>query len=134
MDQMGAPAYRGIAEAPGGNVVALSERALWERHAELGEPWTRGALVERFLPLARSVARRYENLGEPIEDLNQVASLGLIKAVDRFDTSRGYAFTSSRYRRASASSNAISATAAGRYAPRAACRSCRCGSTARPDC
>jgi RNA polymerase sigma-B factor len=98
MDQMGAPAYRGIAEAPVGsertNVLALNERALWERHAELGEPWTRGALVERFLPLARSIARRYENLGEPIEDLNQVASLALINAVDRFDTSRGYAFTS----------------------------------------
>jgi RNA polymerase sigma-B factor len=98
MDQMGAPAYRGIAEAPVGSerttVVALNERALWERHAELGEPWTRGALVERFLPLARSIARRYENLGEPIEDLNQVASLALINAVDRFDTSRGYAFTS----------------------------------------
>jgi RNA polymerase sigma-B factor len=91
---MGATAYHGIAEVPGGNVVALSERALWERHAELGEPWTRGALVERFLPLARSIARRYENLGEPIEDLNQVASLALINAVDRFDTSRGYAFTS----------------------------------------
>jgi RNA polymerase sigma-B factor len=94
MDQMGAPAYRGIAEVPGGNVVALSERALWKRHAELGKPWTRGALVERFLPLARSIARRYENLGEPIEDLNQVASLALINAVDRFDTSRRYAFTS----------------------------------------
>jgi RNA polymerase sigma-B factor len=95
---MGAPAYQGTAEVPGGNertnVVALSERALWDRHAELGEPWTRGALVERFLPLARSIARRYENLGEPIEDLNQVASLALIHAVDRFDTSRGYAFTS----------------------------------------
>ena len=98
MDHMGAPAYRGIAEAPVGSerttVVALNERALWERHVELGEPWTRGALVERFLPLARSIARRYENLGEPIEDLNQVASLALINAVDRFDTSRGYAFTS----------------------------------------
>ncbi len=91
---MSAPAYRGIAEVPGGNCVDLSQEALWERHAELGEPWTRRALVERFLPLARSIARRYENLGEPIEDLNQVASLALIHAVDRFDTSRGNAFTS----------------------------------------
>ena len=89
-----APVYRGIAEVPGGNAAALCERALWERHAELGEPWTRDALVERFLPLARSIARRYENLGEPIDDLNQVASLALIHAVDRFDTSRGCAFTS----------------------------------------
>jgi RNA polymerase sigma-B factor len=89
-----APAYRRIAEVPGGNAAALCERALWERHAELGEPWARDVLVERFLPLARSIARRYENLGEPIDDLNQVASLALINAVDRFDTSRGCAFTS----------------------------------------
>jgi RNA polymerase sigma-B factor len=91
---MNAPACRRSAEVPGGNVVALSEQALWERHAELGEPWTRRALVERFLPLARSIARRYENLGEPIEDLNQVVSLALVNAVDRFDTTRGYAFAS----------------------------------------
>jgi RNA polymerase sigma-B factor len=91
---MNAPAYRGIAEVPGGNACDLSEQALWERHAELGEPWTRCALVERFLPLARSIARRYENLGEPTDDLTQVASLALIDAVDRFDPSRGCAFTS----------------------------------------
>ncbi|MEA2245356.1 MAG: polymerase sigma-B factor [Solirubrobacteraceae bacterium] len=81
--------------APSGrSVVALSERALWERHAEQPDPWTRDALVERFLPLARSIARRYENRGEPLEDLVQVASLALVNAVDRFDASRGYAFTS----------------------------------------
>ncbi|MDP1846991.1 MAG: sigma factor [Solirubrobacteraceae bacterium] len=91
---MSAPAYRCIAEVPGPNAVALSEQALWERYAALGEPWTRDALVERFLPLARSIARRYENLGEPTEDLNQVAALALIHAVDRFDVSRGCAFTS----------------------------------------
>jgi len=86
----GTPAYRRIAEAPGPNAA---ERALWERHAELGEPWTRHALVERFLPLARSIARRYENLGEPIDDLDHVASLALMNAVDRFDASHGQAFT-----------------------------------------
>jgi RNA polymerase sigma-B factor len=85
------PAYRRIAEVPGGNAA---ERALWERHAELGEPWTRNTLVEGFLPLARSIARRYENLSEPIDDLDHVASLALINAVDRFDTSSGCAFTS----------------------------------------
>lgn len=80
--------------ANGRRLGALSDRALWERYAEQGDPWTRAALVERFLPLARSVARRYENRGEPLEDLVQVASLALVNAVDRFDAGRGYAFTS----------------------------------------
>lgn len=51
------------------------------------------ALVERFLPLARSVARRYMPSGVPLDDLEQVASLGLLKAIDRFEPARGLAFT-----------------------------------------
>lgn len=54
----------------------------------------RDELVHRFLPLARSLARRYARAGEPLEDLEQVASLGLLKAIDRFDPERGYAFSS----------------------------------------
>jgi RNA polymerase sigma-B factor len=54
----------------------------------------RDALVERYLPLARQLARRYQRPDEPIDDLMQVASLGLVKAVDRFDTSRDVAFSS----------------------------------------
>ncbi len=50
--------------------------------------------MQRFLPLARSVARRYGRAGEPMDDLVQVASLALVKAVDRFDASQGTAFTS----------------------------------------
>ncbi|MFL5878443.1 MAG: SigB/SigF/SigG family RNA polymerase sigma factor [Solirubrobacteraceae bacterium] len=58
------------------------------------DPATRDALVERFLPLARQLARRYQRGDEPFDDLVQVASLGLVKAVDRFDLDRAVAFSS----------------------------------------
>jgi RNA polymerase sigma-B factor len=52
----------------------------------------REALVERYLPLARKLARRYARSSEPLEDLVQVASVALLKAVDRFDPSLGNSF------------------------------------------
>ena len=58
------------------------------------DPAERDGLVRRFLPLAHSLARRYVNGSEPLEDLEQVAALGLIKAIDRFDPARGYALAS----------------------------------------
>ena len=72
----------------------LRERALFERYGRQRDAQTRAVLVERFLPLARSVARRYDCPGEPLDDLEQVASLALVKAIDRFDPARGNAFTS----------------------------------------
>jgi RNA polymerase sigma-B factor len=54
----------------------------------------RDALVRRFMPLARSLARRYGRSSEPFEDLLQVASLGLLKALDRYDADRGHSFAS----------------------------------------
>jgi RNA polymerase sigma-B factor len=54
----------------------------------------RDELVDRFLPLARKLARRYTGAHEPFEDLLQVASYGLLKALDRFDVDRGTAFSS----------------------------------------
>ncbi len=67
---------------------------LFVRWQEDGDPTAREELVERFIPLARSLARRYGRSAEPFEDLLQVASLGLLKALDRFDPERGYAFPS----------------------------------------
>jgi RNA polymerase sigma-B factor len=51
-------------------------------------------LVERYLPLARQLANRYRSPHEPFDDLFQVAALGLIKAIDRFELDRGIAFSS----------------------------------------
>lgn len=49
----------------------------------------RGKVIEQHLPLVRTIARRFTNRGEPLEDLVQVGAVGLIKAVDRFDPGRG---------------------------------------------
>jgi len=62
--------------------------------AQRPDPQLRAALVERYLPLARSIARRYSRGSEPLDDLVQVASVGLLKALDRFDPERGIAFSS----------------------------------------
>ena len=67
---------------------------LFARWQQEGEQAAREALVERFMPLARSLARRYDRSSEPYEDLLQVAALGLLKAMDRFDPARGPSFAS----------------------------------------
>jgi RNA polymerase sigma-B factor len=67
---------------------------LFARWQEDGDPVAREALVERFMPLTRSLARRYDRSSEPFDDLLQVASVGLLKALDRFDPRRGHSFPS----------------------------------------
>jgi RNA polymerase sigma-B factor len=73
---------------------AQEDRRLLVRYHREGDPAAREQLVERFLPLARQLARRYQRGGEQLDDLVQVASLGLLKAVDRFDPARETAFSS----------------------------------------
>lgn len=67
-------------------------RALLHRWHTQGDRAARDEVAARMLPLARSLARRYANKGEPLDDLEQVACVGLIKAIDRFDLSRDVRF------------------------------------------
>jgi RNA polymerase sigma-B factor len=71
-----------------------TERQLLLRYHLEGDLAAREELIERFLPLARDLALRYSYTDEPFDDLLQVASLGLIKAIDRFEPGRGTKFTS----------------------------------------
>src|SRR5215207_6321638 len=77
-----------------GAVRAEEDRRLLVLYHRHGDRSAREALVERLLPLARRMARRYRRSDEPLDDLVQVATLGLIKAIDRFDPARETAFSS----------------------------------------
>src|SRR5436189_2599916 len=68
-------------------------RRKFEQYAESRNPALRDQLVTAHLGLAEYLARRFANRGEPTDDLVQVASLGLLKAVDRFDPSREVEFS-----------------------------------------
>jgi RNA polymerase sigma-B factor len=82
-------ASRSLAPAHIARSTELFDR--WRRYRDIR---ARDELIARFLPLARKLARRYMSASEPYDDLVQVASLGLVKAVERFDPERGFAFTS----------------------------------------
>ena len=69
------------------------ERQLLRRWRDNADEQARRELVERTLPLARTLARRYANKGEALDDLEQVAALGLVKAIERFDLDREVRFT-----------------------------------------
>jgi len=68
------------------------EVELWARVRERGDEAAREELIRLYLPMARSLARRYRASSESREDLEQVASLGLVSAIDRFDPDRGIPF------------------------------------------
>jgi RNA polymerase sigma-B factor len=96
-DHRAAHGTTGSAYPPAGDNRAArtrEDRRLLERYHRDGDAAAREELVERFLPLARQLARRYQRGGEPLDDLVQVASLGLLKAIDRFEPDRPTAFSS----------------------------------------
>ena len=70
------------------DITSLDERTLLRRYHLKGDEVARDELVARMLPLVRRLARRYANRGEALDDLEQVGSVGLIKAIERFDISR----------------------------------------------
>jgi RNA polymerase sigma-B factor len=70
------------------------DRRLFVRYHEHGDLRARDELCERFMPLARQLARRYDRGTGALDDLLQVAALGLLKAIDRFEVDRGLAFSS----------------------------------------
>jgi RNA polymerase sigma-B factor len=77
------------ARRPVANERARDEdRALLRRYHEGGDTSAREELIERHLPLVRSLARRYAGRGESLEDIEQVGAIGLIKAIDRFELAR----------------------------------------------
>jgi RNA polymerase sigma-B factor len=80
--------------APGPGEQLANEDDLLVRYHRDRDPTVREELAQRFMPLARRLAARYRGDREPLEDLVQVASLGLVKAIDRFDPERGVAFSS----------------------------------------
>jgi len=80
--------------APGPKERLADERELLVRYRRDHDPAVREELVARFMPLARKLASRYRGQRESFDDLVQVASLGLVKALGRFDPERGVAFTS----------------------------------------
>jgi RNA polymerase sigma-B factor len=70
-----------------------SEDELWKRFARDREPAIREELIRRNMPFAKRLALRYRGASESFDDLLQVANLGLLNAIDRFDPERGIPFT-----------------------------------------
>jgi RNA polymerase sigma-B factor len=91
-----APAVEEIAPPPVSERTGADRaraRDLFEQLKTTSDPRVRDELVEMHLPLVEYLARRFRNRGEPLDDLIQVATIGLIKSVDRFDTERGVEFS-----------------------------------------
>ncbi|HZQ66637.1 MAG TPA: SigB/SigF/SigG family RNA polymerase sigma factor [Gaiellaceae bacterium] len=73
--------------------ASTTDRDLLRAYHEGGDLAAREQLIERYMSLVRSLARRYSYRGEQLDDLVQIGAIGLIKAIDRFDLSRGVELT-----------------------------------------
>jgi RNA polymerase sigma-B factor len=73
--------------------VKSGDRELLRRYHQQGDTQAREQLIEQYMSLVRSLARRYAYRGEQLEDLVQIGAIGLIKAIDRFDLDRGVELT-----------------------------------------
>jgi RNA polymerase sigma-B factor len=71
----------------------INDKILLRRYHEDGDLAAREQLIEQYMSLVRSLARRYSYRGEQFEDLVQIGAIGLIKAIDRFDLERGVELT-----------------------------------------
>jgi RNA polymerase sigma-B factor len=74
-------------------VTRVDDKVLLRRYHEDGDLQAREQLIEQYMSLVRSLARRYSYRGEQLEDLVQIGAIGLIKAIDRFDLERGVELT-----------------------------------------
>ncbi len=79
--------------SPGSDEHLSGERELWDRFVRDRDPAIREELVRRHMPFAKRLALRYRGASESFDDMLQVANLGLLNAVDRFDPERGIPFT-----------------------------------------
>ena len=73
--------------------MASDDKVLLRRYHEQGDLQAKEELIERYMSLVRSLARRYSYRGEQLDDLVQIGAIGLIKAIDRFDLERGVELT-----------------------------------------
>jgi RNA polymerase sigma-B factor len=74
-------------------MTRIDDKILLRRYHEDGDLQAREQLIEQYMSLVRSLARRYSYRGEQLEDLVQIGAIGLIKAIDRFDVNRGVELT-----------------------------------------
>jgi RNA polymerase sigma-B factor len=74
-------------------MTRVDDKILLRRYHKDGDLQAREQLIEQYMSLVRSLARRYSYRGEQLEDLVQIGAIGLIKAIDRFDLDRGVELT-----------------------------------------